>query len=260
MRQAIHQSMWAQDGMQAFSTWPSAEQVASQHAWKKFAPAPLEEDSTDAGSGLSDDGSSCSSLSAPARGGVRRRGRGRHAQACTVRQRAAGYFKGTPLETIPSSPHTSPQRREVKHPEDPGGLHQRVDEHSQQVGHHRDANQILAALQPGLLAPSLPDTGAVAYGSRLQQFEGEQAATGLSSLGQAQYELMPVKISLPGCDAPSSQYLNRSLPVKKKPVLPDPDGQRHLREHLGMVPAKKRVSSFLLAEPACVIPVRVQPR
>jgi len=266
-----------------------------------------DEDSTEAGSVLSDAESTGSSAAASIGGKAKlpevlstapkRGGRGGRRSRIVPRSLclgAAGYFTGTPLEPIPGTPVNDPSspwkhranatdaRRTCDGDRDfeatvpgfrpPPGLAPPVSclstrpqtasamcvyepRRSTTLGEPpRRAAMRPSASLPGLAYVSVP--GAEAEASPKRNARNRM-------LLKAQEHALPLKVTLPELSGGYVNTLNPRLPVKKRSTFADSLGDFALINVQNLepnMPAKKRVSPFLLTDPPHVFATPVQPR
>lgn len=187
------------------------------------------EETTDAGSGVSDGESTCSSTAGECKK-VMQRNRTR-------------CFTGTPLETIPGTPMAVAAH------------------HATTPGKQRQHEQTLLRRPPGLPSPMSGDLleqpsagatssqGPVNFSRALPVSPKKRAREAL--LVKARREAVPLKVRVPVYDGQICKPLDSSLPVKKRPPFSE------LFESITAAaqnlhpenPAKKKLSAFLLEAP-----------
>lgn len=205
---------------------------------------------------------------------------------------AGGHFSGTPLEPIPGTPEPlSPQKRKAKAAAARRSCNLDCEVEAMMPGFRPP---------PGLPPPDVfdgrPLTPAVfAYEPSQSQraMVGKQPRASMGSsrslpvlaygsgtggvptvspkryardrmLVKARQDAVPLKVALPELALPrDTRMLDPTLPVKKKSAFADSLGEcaaTNLDNLEPSMPAKKRVSTFLLMEPPQVLPTQVQPR
>lgn len=187
------------------------------------------EETTDAGSGVSDAESTCSSTAGECKK--------------LMQRNRTRCFTGTPLETIPGTPMAVAAH------------------HATTPGKQRQNEQTLLRRPPGLPSPMSGDLleqpsagattsqGPVNFSRALPVSPKKRAREAL--LVKARREAVPLKVRVPVYDGQICKPLDSSLPVKKRPPFSE------LFESITAAaqnlhpenPAKKKLSAFLLEAP-----------